>query len=423
MASTPSVATRVVAIIVAAALLGGGVAGIAAGTSSGGSELADSSALSVGDSLNTTDGTTGTIENTTNETTDTLRETTDTVTNGVENTTGAVVGSNGSVGTAVNETTAVIDDTVSTTTDTVDATVDETTGTVGEPSNGTAVDASLETETAVGGQRSDAGGDSSDGAATADSTSDGDGGDGSDAGVAGTSGPTETATDAVLVGALGAITASGAAAGAAGGSGATSGASTATANWLGQFRTLRDLQRAGSALPWKILPLFRYSTYDDSDPLEHDRRRAVYEVIEREPGSYLSEVSNRTNIPLSTVRHHVRVLEDEGLVTGIKINGKRRYFRDADDAELRAALAEPAKRAVLETLADLGRAPNGRLADELGRDPSTVSHHLSALADDGLVVREKDGRSMVNELPARVAAALVDETASAADSAPAPADD
>ncbi|MDS0474891.1 helix-turn-helix domain-containing protein [Natrinema sp. 1APR25-10V2] len=407
MESTSSVTVSAFIVLVVMMLLGGGFSGLAAGVSSGGPALADSAARSIDDTLNTTDGTSESIQNTTNETTD-----------GLENTTDELSGSNDSVETAVNETTAVVDDTVSTTTETVDATVAAVNGTV----NGTAINASVGAEAGIGG-RTTSGDDGSSDAETASPSNRGDGSSGDETGSSETPSPAETAADAALVGLLGAITASGAAAGTASGSGAAGSASTATAGWLRQIRTVGDLQRAGSSLPWKILPLFRYSKYDDSDPLEHDRRRAVYEVIEREPGCYLSRVSDRTDIPLSTVRHHVRILEDEDLVTGLKVNGKRRYFLDAADAELRAALAESAKREVLETLADLGRAHNGRLADELERDPSTVSHHLSALAEDELVVREKDGRSVVNELPPRVEAALVDDPVSDAGSHPAPADD
>ncbi len=411
MESTSSVTMSALVVLVAMTLLGGGFSGLAAGASSDGPALADSMVPSIDDTLNTTDGTSKSIQNTTNETTD-----------GLENTTDELSGSNDSVETAVNETTAVVDDTVSTTTETVDATVDGAIAAVNGTGNGTAINASVGAEAGIG-SRTASGDDGSRDAETADSSNDGDGSSGDETGSSETPSPAETAADAALVGLLGAITASGAAAGSAGGSGAAGSASTATAGWLRQIRTVNDLQRAGSILPWKILPLFRYSRYDDSDPLEHDRRRAVYEVIEREPGCYLSRVSDRTDIPLSTVRHHVRILEDEDLVTGMKVNGKRRYFLDTADAELRAALAESAKREVLETLADLGRAHNGRLADELECDPSTVSHHLSALAEDELVVREKDGRSVVNELPPRVEAALVDDPASDDGPRPAPADD
>lgn len=246
-----------------------------------------------------------------------------------------------------------------------------------------------------------------------------------------------TATDAVLVGLLGAITASGAASGGVGG--AAAGTSGLTASWVNTSSGSRQLERIGRFLPWGAVPILKYSRYDDSDPLENDRRRAVYETIAAEPGTYLSQVSERSDVALSTVRHHVRVLEEEGLVTATKVNGKRRYYLDDDpdegaptdadvaNVELHAALQESAKRDVLEALSRVGASPNGRLADELDCDPSTVSHHLSSLEDAGLVIREKDGRSVVNELAAGVEPALRDdpsiEDEALEPSASAPADD
>lgn len=457
MEGESSIGTRAVTCLLVATLLGGGLAGVAAGASSTGPVLTGTAAASINDSLetdgtagtveNTTDETTDTIENTTDSTTDTVENTTDSTTDGLENATSDSDGSDGTIDATVNETTETVDGTVSSGTDAVDGTIDETgdavddtvsngtdavdeTAALGETTpNETGLNASLETKAGTGDQSSSADDDgasgSEDGSATENAS--GEGGDSNGSHSSGMPGTTETATDAVLVGMLGAITASGAAAsgaaaGGAGASGAAGSAGTASAGWLSEFRNVDSLRRAGTDL-WKAVPLFRYSQYDDSDPLEHDRRRAIYETIETEPGCYLSRVSDRADIPLSTVRYHVRILEDEDMVTAIKHNGKRRYFLEATDAELRAALAEPAKRDVLEALADLGQAHNGRLADELERDPSTVSHHLAALEEDGLVVREKEDRSIVNQLPARVEAALRDGPIPDADSHPAPADD
>jgi DNA-binding transcriptional ArsR family regulator len=74
---------------------------------------------------------------------------------------------------------------------------------------------------------------------------------------------------------------------------------------------------------------------------------------------------------------------------------------------------------LLDALADLGTAHVGLLAEELDRDPSTVSHHLQRLADDELVVRERDGRAVVN----RLADPVADTVARRRDSQPSPTTD
>jgi DNA-binding transcriptional ArsR family regulator len=158
---------------------------------------------------------------------------------------------------------------------------------------------------------------------------------------------------------------------------------------------------------WRFVAPFRYSRWDNSDPLDHEVREALYEAIERSPGGYLSEISDRADVALSTARHHLDVLEEEGLVTTAKVRGKRRYYPDyAPDVELTAALEDEGTAEVLDALARLGASHGGRLADELDRDASTVSHHLSRLEDAGLVEREREGRAVVNRLAPEVRAVL-----------------
>ncbi|GAB3674181.1 winged helix-turn-helix transcriptional regulator [Halopiger thermotolerans] len=376
---------------------------------------ADGAETDLGDEIeNTTDS----LEDATNETTDSLEETTGDVTEPLEDT--------------ANETTDL------------ETSTEDRESTLGSTELGNATlnaSAGLESgESGTGANDRGSAADGSSGSSKATSTGGSDSNAQSDAGSPPTPSNGSTATDAVLVGLMGTITASGAAAAGASGAGAGTGtgagaglggtASNLAANWLHPAQS-RWLRRLCSLAPAELLSVLGYSRYDDSDPLENDRREAIYDMIRAEPGCYLSEVGDRQDVSLSTVRHHARILEEEGLIASVAVDGKRRYFtvEDERDAALHAALAEPAKREVLEALANLGPVNNGRLADELERDPSTVSHHLSALEDDGLVVRERDGRAVVNDLTADAEAAVRGETGALEEadeprpSAPSPADD
>ena len=159
-----------------------------------------------------------------------------------------------------------------------------------------------------------------------------------------------------------------------------------------------------------VLPL-RYSRHDDSDPLEHEARELVYEIVNETPGSYLSEVSERAGLPLSTTRHHMKVLEREELVSGAKLRGKRRFYPAyAEGIELAAALNDESTASIIDALARLGAASVSNLADELGRDPSTISHHLQRLEGDDIITRERQGRAVVNKLSSDARTALQPET-------------
>ncbi|ELY72662.1 ArsR family transcriptional regulator [Natrinema pallidum DSM 3751] len=168
-----------------------------------------------------------------------------------------------------------------------------------------------------------------------------------------------------------------------------------------------SLERASTDDWWRYLgSLFRYSRFDDSDPLAHESRAEIYRVVGDDPGISLSELAAATDASLSTVRHHLRILEEETLLRSEKVQGKRCYYRtdatDEVDIALRTALEKPATRRILEVLAERGPAQTTTLADELDRDPSTISHHLTSLADAGLVVRDREGPAVINRLASDV---------------------
>ncbi|WP_227356965.1 winged helix-turn-helix transcriptional regulator [Haladaptatus salinisoli] len=150
-----------------------------------------------------------------------------------------------------------------------------------------------------------------------------------------------------------------------------------------------------------------YSRYDGSNPLDNVTRSAVHDAIIDDPGLSLSALSDRTAIPRSTVRYHVRILEEERLVETARVRGKRRaYPADDDDPELAASLSDDSTAALLETVARDGPASVSELAVALDRTPGTVSYHLERLADDGLVERERAGNAVVTTLPDRVRDAI-----------------
>ena len=213
---------------------------------------------------------------------------------------------------------------------------------------------------------------------------------------------------AAVVGGLG-VTAAATRAWLAGGAstgGAQAAASAAAERSVGGLQSLLDRLRYFIGLG--------YSRYDDSDPLAHETRARIHESVREEPGVHLSAVAGATDAPLSTVRHHLDVLADEGLVYDADLRGRRRYFPAAEtDPALQAALADEATAAVVEALDRLGPASVGDLAEAVDRDRSTLSHHLDRLEDDGVVERERDGRAVVNRLSPAARTTLSEPTVEA----------
>lgn len=161
----------------------------------------------------------------------------------------------------------------------------------------------------------------------------------------------------------------------------------------------------GPLVPPGLVALVGYSRHDDSDPLEHDVRARVYDHVRQSPGTYPAAIVDRLGVPRSTVRYHLRILANEGLVTERAIDGRRRYVTaEATAAErtLAAVDDDSTAGAVVEQIARDGPATVSELAERLDRSPGTITHHLNRLEDAGVVDRERDGRAVRNRLAAEV---------------------
>lgn len=155
----------------------------------------------------------------------------------------------------------------------------------------------------------------------------------------------------------------------------------------------------GWSLPVSLL-LLGYTRQVEGDVLANDHRRQIYDQVRATPGAHIAAIVDRTGIPRSTVRYHLRVLEDESIIAGDTIRGKHRYALPQDDLAVAAAVHDRPTRAVLEAVASHDRVGVSDLADAVGRAPSTVSHHIDQLVDVGLVGRERvDGRVLVRLRP------------------------
>lgn len=186
------------------------------------------------------------------------------------------------------------------------------------------------------------------------------------------------------------------------------------------FARLQNFPTAGQFREWGIRLFGLCGVHDHEDPLDNETRATVYDHLVRSPGTYLSEISDATSLPLGTVRYHLKVLRAEGYVTRTEVRGRQRYVPVGEElSELDAALAEEVSEAVLRELARGGPDSVSGLADRLDRDPSTVSYHLDKLESAGLVERERTGQAVENGLTPIAAARLVDHpVVSAEDTVP-----
>ncbi|QAU14525.1 ArsR family transcriptional regulator (plasmid) [Halorubrum sp. BOL3-1] len=140
-----------------------------------------------------------------------------------------------------------------------------------------------------------------------------------------------------------------------------------------------------------------------SEPdLELDSRREIYQRIVDTPGVHFRALLDDLEYAQGTLQYHIRWLADKDLID-VSDDGKyTRYypaaeFNEADQAVINALRREYGRRILAHLLTD-GPLSTTDLSDRLDKAQSTVSWHLSKLAEADLVTKERDGRSVVYEL-------------------------
>jgi DNA-binding transcriptional ArsR family regulator len=156
-----------------------------------------------------------------------------------------------------------------------------------------------------------------------------------------------------------------------------------------RLSTPSDRVAAPDWSPPVALLLFGYSRQADGSTLENDLRERIFDHVRSAPGAHIAAIADGTDVPRSTVRYHLRVLEGAGLIVGATIRGRHRYAPAETDLELAAALHDEPTRAVLEAVGRFEPVSVSGIADEIDRAPSTVAHHLDQLEEAGLLTRER----------------------------------
>lgn len=137
---------------------------------------------------------------------------------------------------------------------------------------------------------------------------------------------------------------------------------------------------------------------DASDPLDLESRRRIFAAVERTPGVHFRDLLADLEYAQGTLQYHLQTLAEEGLVE-VSDDGKyTRYypaseFEAADRTVMNALRRTYSRRIIAHLLAD-GPLSTSDLAERIDKSDSTVSWHLSKLAEAGLVEKERDGRSV-----------------------------
>jgi predicted transcriptional regulator len=152
----------------------------------------------------------------------------------------------------------------------------------------------------------------------------------------------------------------------------------------------RWLRRVLSPAP--LAPL--YSRISSDEVLDHETREAIYELLEREAGLSLEAIADELDLARSTARHHVRKLEETGMIEHARI-GRARVHHVVGERK-RALhshlLANETRAEVFEAIEDRPLTIT-EIAEAIDANPGSVHFHLDKLADRNLVqTTDEEGR-------------------------------
>jgi len=128
--------------------------------------------------------------------------------------------------------------------------------------------------------------------------------------------------------------------------------------------------------------------------LENERRREIYNFIEKNPGAYLREIQRRTEIPLASLEYHLSYMVRRKVVFSEKDGRyKRHYIKPlgAEDKKTLAALRQRRLREIVLITLSNKKVRYQAFLEILRIPHSTLSLYLKYLVDWGVLERHKIG--------------------------------
>lgn len=133
------------------------------------------------------------------------------------------------------------------------------------------------------------------------------------------------------------------------------------------------------------------------DGLSLPSRKELFEYVEANPGIHFSQLKRDLDMETGLLQHHLRELEQYGVLESEEHQGKRRVFvareLDTEERSILAVLRYETTRRILLYLLEEGPARNSEITEAVGVTPATVSWHLSNLVEKDVVEEVTEGRT------------------------------
>ncbi len=135
-----------------------------------------------------------------------------------------------------------------------------------------------------------------------------------------------------------------------------------------------------------------------SEDLELESRRKIYKGIEDNPGINFRGLLDMLDYAQGTLQYHLDWLEKNGIVDVSKDGKYTRYYPSESfekiDQNVMNALRRKYSRRIIAYLISKGSMSTSELTECIDKSKSTISWHLSKLNEEGLVEKERKGRSV-----------------------------
>lgn len=161
------------------------------------------------------------------------------------------------------------------------------------------------------------------------------------------------------------------------------------------------MARDGSVDQSKRTTLRRFAALGAASPLagiasasesESDAPEALTGYLAATPGAHFSKIRDDLQLGTGETQHHLRQLEDDGVVESRKDGDYRRYFPAGQfspfEQRVLGHLRRTTQRGILAALLEDPDVTAGTIATDLDVSRPTVSKHAARLEDAGLLSRE-----------------------------------
>lgn len=132
--------------------------------------------------------------------------------------------------------------------------------------------------------------------------------------------------------------------------------------------------------------------------LDNERRRKIYAAIEANQGIHLRELQRITEMPVTTLEHHLAYMTRRGVVFTESSEHRRRYYTKPlgpDERKILLALRQRMLRQIVLVTLMNKKVKYQALLDQFKLPPSTLSLYLKHLVDKNILARERIGYESV----------------------------